>query len=357
MTSYAVVGGGWRAEFYIRLGLLAPERFEFIGAVVRNAERTQTLHEDYGIPTFESLSRLLKFKRPDFVVVAVSWDSNPEVVEELVKAGVPVLCETPPAPTDLALREMWNAVGESDLVHVAEQYLRLPGHAAKLVAINEGLIGTPTSVEISSTHGYHAVSMMRGFLQAGFEPCQIRANKFDAPLVDPLSRDGWSENLEAQMRGTTISTIDFGNGKSGLYNFVDNQWHNQLRHRRLVIRGSKGEIVDDKIISLGDGPSIVKSSFERYQLGYDLNLDGFDTEHISLNGKVIYRNPFVGLRFMDEEIAISTLLTEMALWVSGSGDGPYPLREACQDQLISLAIAESLELGTTVQTQRELWAK
>jgi hypothetical protein len=158
------------------------------------------------------------------------------------------------------------------------------------------------------------------------------------------------------MAKTTISLIDFGGGKSGIYNFVDNQWHNQLRHRRIVVRGSKGEIVDDAVIRLIDGPAITTSKIERYQLGYDLNLDGFDTEHLSFDGQVVFKNPFVGLRFMDEEIAIAQLMLQMADWINGSAQPPYPLSEASQDQLISLAMDESIASGKSVTTQKQDWA-
>ncbi len=357
MTSFAVIGGGWRSEFYIRLGQLMPERFELVGAVVRNPERAATLQADYGTSIFESVTALLQFSKPDFVIVAVSWDANPEIVQDFVAAGIPVLCETPPAPDLERLRTLWSAVGENELVQVAEQYLYLPGHAARLSVVKEGVIGAATSVEISSTHGYHAVSMMRGFLAAGFEPTRVNSQVFTSNLIDPLAREGWNRDLFAQPRSTTIATIDFGHGKSGLYNFVENQWHNQLRHRRIVIRGSAGEIVDNQVIALTDGPAIVESEFRRYQLGVDLNLDGFDTEHISLNGTVIYKNPFIGLRLMDEEIAIATMMVKMADWVLGASTPPYSLREACQDHLISLAIDESAKFGIPIETAREIWAK
>jgi predicted dehydrogenase len=356
VSSFAVIGAGWRSEFYIRLALLMPEKFELIGAVVRNSERGEALRADYGIPIFSSISALLQSTKPDFVVVAVSWSANPEVVREFVSMGIPVLCETPPAPDAVALRELWSEVGGSDLVQVAEQYLYLPGHAARLTVIQNGAIGEPTSVEVSSTHGYHAVSIARGYLSAGFEPTTVNAQVFTAPLIDPLSREGWNKDLMAKNRKTTIATIDFGGGKSAIYNFVENQWHNQLRKRRIVIRGSAGEIVDDKVIALTDGPAIVESEFSRYQLGYDLNLDGFDTEHISINGKVVFKNPFVGLRLMDEEIAIGAMMVGMAEWSHGNEKAPYPLREACQDHLVSLAIEESALRGIAITTERESWA-
>ena len=356
MTTIAIIGAGWRAEFYIRIAQLLPERFEIVGVVARKEDVRNALTQEYGVRTFSSISQLLSHKKPDYAVSSVSWDSNPSVVEELVKAGVHVLCETPPAPTIEALQKLWSAVGSSGMVQVAEQYLNLPGHSSRLAITKSGVIGDVTSVELSSTHGYHAVSIMRGFLQSGFEPTTITTRQFEAPLVNPLLRDGWNSDLSPQMAKTTISLIDFGGGKSGIYNFVDNQWHNQLRHRRIVVRGSKGEIVDDAVIRLIDGPAITTSKIERYQLGYDLNLDGFDTEHLSFDGQVVFKNPFVGLRFMDEEIAIAQLMMQMADWIDGNAQPPYPLSEASQDQLISLAVDESIASGKSVTAQKQDWA-
>jgi predicted dehydrogenase len=356
MTAIAIIGAGWRAEFYIRIAQLMPERFENIGVVARKENVRLSLEQEFGVRTFSSISELLSYKKPDYAVSSVSWDSNPSVVEELVAAGVYVLCETPPAPTVEALQNLWKAVGASGMVQVAEQYLHLPGHASRLAITRSGVIGEVTSVELSSTHGYHAVSLMRGFLQSGFEPTTIVTRQFEAPLVNPLSRDGWNSDLSPQLAKTTISLIDFGHGKSGIYNFVDNQWHNQLRHRRIVARGSRGEIVDDAVIRLTEGPAITTSRIERYQLGYDLNLDGFDTEHLSFDGKVVFKNPFTGPRFMDEEIAIAQLVVQMADWIEGKAKPPYPLNEGCQDQLISLAIDESIATGKSITTQKHNWA-
>ena len=356
MTSIAVIGAGWRAQFFIRLAKLMPEKFEIVGVVARKEDVRTALNLEFGVQTFASISQLLSYKKPDFVIVSVSGDANPEIVEELVAAGIHVLCETPPAPTLEALQRLWNNVGSSGLVQVAEQYMYLPGHATRLVITQSGVIGEVGSVEISSTHGYHAVSIMRGFLKPGFEPTTITTRQFEAPLVDPLARAGWNEDLTPKSAKTTISLIDFGPGKSGVYNFVDNQWHNQLRHRRIVVRGSRGELVDDSVIRLTDGPAITTSRIERYQLGYDLNLDGFDTEHLSFDGKVVIKNPFTGLRLMDEEIAIAQLMCQMADWLEGNSQPPYPLADACQDQLISLAIDESITTGKTVTTQKQAWA-
>ena len=199
--------------------------------------------------------------------------------------------------------------------------------------------------------------MIRGFLGIEYEPVTIRSSRFTAPLVDPLTRGSWTDDDAPKEAGTTLATMDFGDGRSGLYDFTDNQWHNQLRFRRVIIRGSRGEIADDDVVRLTGPRTIVRSSLVRSQLGYDLNLDGFDTEHISFDGRVVYRNPFLGLRLMDEEIAIGTLMLDTASWVRDEGPPPYPLAQGCQDQLISLAIDTATATGDPVTVGVEDWAR
>ena len=126
----------------------------------------------------------------------------------------------------------------------------------------------------------------------------------------------------AHQAETIIATVDFGTGV-GLYDFTANQWHNQLRARRIVVRGSHGEIVDDTVYRLADERTFISSPLIRRQLGYDLDLDGYDTDHISFNGDIVYRNPYIGLRLADDEIAVASLLSAVAKWCRQE-PGPLP---------------------------------
>jgi predicted dehydrogenase len=339
-----VVGAGWRAEMFWRLASALPD-VDCLGAVVRTPR-------DLPVPTFASLDEV----RPDFVVTAVPWDTNPAVVEDAVRRGLPVLAETPPAPDADGLRALWASAGGSGLVQVAEQYLLVPAHAARLAAVRAGIIGTPSQVQVSSTHQYHAVSLIRGFLGAGTGPVTVRASRTVAPLVDPLTRDGWTDDDEPKPATTTIATIDFGDGRSGVYDFTGNQWHNQLRFRRILIRGSHGELRDDEVVRQAAPRTIIRTPLVRRQTGYDLDLDGFETDTITLGGEVLFRNPFIGQRWNDEEIAIATLLRAMAAWVRGDGPPPYPLADGAQDHLIALAVEEAADRDSTVTTAPAPWA-
>ena len=354
--TFGIVGAGWRAEFFVRLARLLPDQLTLLGVSVRRSAAAEQLTRQWGIPAFLSPAELVQSRRPDFVISCVPPSANPEVVTVLAESGVPVLSETPPAPDLDGLRKLWARVGSRDLVQVAEQYLLMPGHAARRELVTRGVIGQPTSVQVSSTHNYHAVSMIRGLLGIGFGPVEVSASRFIGPLADPLSRSGWTGDRTPKDAATTLATMDFG-GASGLYDFTDNQWHNRLRLRRIVIRGSHGEIADDTVVRLVGERTILKSSMIRSQLGYDLNLDGYDTEHISFDGDVVYRNPYLGLRLMDEEIALASLLKATGAWARGDGPAPYPLAQGCQDHLIGLAIDESAATGARMVTAVEPWGR
>lgn len=354
-TTFGVVGAGWRAELLLSVARALPEDLRAVGVVVRRPDVARRMAATWAVPAYADVDELFTAARPDFVISSVTGAANPSVVTALVRRGVPVLSETPPADDADDLRALWAAVGASGLVQVAEQYLLMPGHAARLELVRRRLIGRPTSVHICSTHGYHAVSMTRGLLGTGFAPATVTARAFTSPLVDPLTRDGWTDDAAEKPATTTLATLDFG-GAVGHYDFTDNQWHNPLRTRRIVVRGSEGELVDDTVTRLAGPRTVLTSSIVRRQVGHDLDLDGYDTDHFSHDGTVLWRNDFFGRRWADEEIAIGTLLRRMAAWVRGEGPPPYPLAEACEDHLLSLAIDEAATTGQDVTTTREAWA-
>ena len=352
---FGVVGTGWRAQYFLRLASLLPAQLEVVGLVGRRPEVADQTARRWNVAAFGSLEELVAAQHPDFVVSAVPWAATPGVTQAAVELELPVLCETPPAPDLEGLRRLWQSVGASGLVQVAEQYHLMPSHASRLALARSGAIGKVTSVQVSSTHGYHAVALIRAYLGVGFESATVNAHTFVAPLINPLVRDAWTDDDQPKDATTTIATIDFG-GSMGLYDFTDNQWHNQLRSRRIVIRGSAGEIEDEEVVRLVGPRTIVRSPLVRRQTGYDLDLDAFDTDHISLGDKILYRNPFPGLRFNDEDIAISSMLTAMAAWCRDEGAPPYPLAEGCQDHLVSLAIEGSASSGAPVTMSVEAWA-
>jgi predicted dehydrogenase len=348
VTTFVLIGSGWRARMFLKVAReLGTVRCG--GAVVRTQRK-------FDVPAFTSMNDCLRELSPDFVLTATPSSVTPYVIADAVDRGLPVLAETPPAPDLDGLRALWSAVGDSGLVQVAEQYPMMPSHAARAALVATGAIGTPTQVQVSSTQHYHAVALIRSLLAAGRGPVSVRATRFTAPLVSPLSRAGWTDDEEAHPTTTTFATLEFGDGRSGVYDFTEQQTRNQLRFRRLTVRGSAGELHNDEVVRMTGPRTLVRTPLVRRQTGYDLDLIGYDTEHISFGSELLYRNPYPGRRWMDDEIAMATLLERTASWVRGEGPEPYSLAEGAQDQQIALAIEESAESDTTVTTSREAWS-
>jgi predicted dehydrogenase len=354
-TRFALVGSGWRSSVFQRMAYLMPDRFEVVGVVTRRAEAGHRVERQWGLPTFRDVDELIARDRPDFTVLSVPWPVTPDLARRLVAAGMPVLAETPPAPDLDGLRSLWTDVGGSGLVQVAEQYAMMPLHAARLDVVRAGLIGTPSSVLISSTHGYHAVSLIRRFLQVGLDAATVRAQTFTADLMDPITPDGWRHDLTPRPAESVLATLDFGDGRVGRYDFTANQWWNPLRPDHLIVRGSSGEICDETVVRMADPVTPVTSRIERATTGIGMNYEGLDLTHLTLDGAVVFRNEFEGARLSDDDISVADLLTRMGQWVRGAGEAPYPLAEACHDHRLNLAIEEAVATGQAVHTESERW--
>ncbi|GAA4267556.1 Gfo/Idh/MocA family protein [Frondihabitans peucedani] len=355
-TTYAILGNGWRAGVFLRLARDLPQRFRVTGVLARRPEAGADIERDFAVPTFRTLDETLAAERPDFVIVSVPWGVTPELIRTLVDRRIPVLTETPPAPDLDAMRSLWADIGSAGLVQVAEQYALMPLHAARLNLVREGVIGTPTSVHVSSTHLYHAVAMMRSFLDVAPGPVTVTSRTFGAPLIDPITPDGWTGATDEKEATTILSTLDFGQGRSGLYDFTDNQWWNPLRPDHLRIRGSKGEIDDETVVRMADPVTPVVSRIERVVSGHGMNYEGADLQHLTFEGRVAFRNEFEGGRLMDDDIGVAVLLDRVGAWTRDEGPAPYPLAEGLHDHHVGLALNEAAASGEAVTISEEPWA-
>jgi hypothetical protein len=356
-TTYLVVGTGWRAEPYLRLAAMLPDRFAVTGVVAHSPASQERARRDWGVEVHADLDAALAVQRPDFVVLSVPWPVTPVLVRRLVALGLPVLTETPPAPDLEGLHALWADVGASGLVQVAEQYALMPLDAARRALVAEGVIGAPSSVLVSSTHLYHAVATMRSYLGVGAdEPVEVVGRSYPSVLVDPLTPAGWTYDEEPHPAQNILAALDFGRGRVGRYDFTDNQWWNPLRPDHLLVRGSAGEISDTTVVHLADATTPVTSHLDRVSTGVGMDYQGLDLTHLTFEGRVVWRNDFQGARLTDDDLGVAVLLDRTGAWVREGGEGPYPLREACQDHAVGMAIEQAVTSGEVVRLERQPWA-
>lgn len=59
-VTFAMLGGGWRSEFYTRIANAAPERFCLRAVWIRNPEKAERYRQKYGVPVAASFEELLE---------------------------------------------------------------------------------------------------------------------------------------------------------------------------------------------------------------------------------------------------------------------------------------------------------
>ena len=296
MIKYGIIGAGWRSEFYLRIAHLYPDIFSVSGIYIRNSNKREEFSKNYNIPISNKLEDLLKSDF-DFIVSCVNKDSINETAQMLTDKGIAVLTETPVSTDTL-----------NGKIQVAEQFHFMPRNQAYKKIIDSGILGEVHQVQLSCCHDYHAASLIRFFLNINNEI----PTKTTVTLPDKVTRyNSRAGHIEPVMVDSEqkITVLNFGN-KTAIYDFNFEQYFSDIRASRIVIRGTKGEIINNTCTYLKDG---LPHSFEikRNCFGTEESLDGFSLLNITGNGEVLYTNPFKNSRLSDEEIAIATCLKKM----------------------------------------------
>ncbi len=352
---FSMVGGGFRAQFFMRIANALPQEFAVGGMVVRDEGKGKEMERQWNIATYRTLESLLEKEQPDFAILSVSRQASPEYLLKLAEAGIPVLAETPPAPDLPGLLTLHEQLAAKDArIQVAEQYQFQPMHAARLSVVQSGRLGSVTQATVSISHLYHAASLMRRYLGIGFEGAQIRAMRFEAPVVAGPDRSGPPREEQLVTLPRDLAWLDFG-GKLGIYDFTTNQHRSWIRSNHVSVRGDRGEIFDDRLNLLADFATPLHLELKRVNKGERENMEGHFLQGILAGEQWVYENPFAPARLYDDEIAVAACMRKMADYAAGGPDF-YGLAEALQDHYLGMMIEQAIRTGETVETVRQPWA-
>jgi predicted dehydrogenase len=350
---FAIIGGGWRAEFFLRIAQALPDRFHVTGVVTRKADRAQRLNSLFNIDAFQTPQELIDSRRPMFVVTSVPRQVNPDLVEQMAAAGLPVLSETPPAGTVERMNQLYEKVGRNGRVQVAEQFHLQPHHHARIAFVRSGKLGRIWHAQVSAGHGYHGISLIRRYLGVGFDNAKINGQSFKSRLVAGPGRGGAPKEESVRDSWQSMIFFNFG-GPVGVLDFSDDQYFSWIRGQRLLVRGERGEIIDHRATYLKDFRTPLDVTFDRLVAGQNGNLEGSYLKGIQAGEEWIYRNPLAPARLSDEEIAIGECLLRMAAYVEG-GESFYSLAEACQDTYLDLLSQQAVRTGEPVESAAQAW--
>lgn len=352
---FGIVGSGWRAECYLQIAKLIPEKFDVCGVVTRRDSRKVELESKWGIKVYNNIDSLLKENKPDFVVMAVAKDAAAGVIKELATKEIAILAETPPATKMDELIELNKIVTDHIKIQFAEQFFLQPMHASRLSILNSGKLGEVNYSHVSISHGYHAISLIRKTLGIHFENAVIKAVKHSFPVIEGPGRNGLPETEKIVNNEHIFALLDF-NGKVGFYDFEKNQHRSWIRAQRILVRGTRGEIDNTTVKYLKNYRTPIEFELRRQNAGENENLEGFYLKGILGGEEWLYYNPFLPARLSDEEIAIASCLDKMFTYVK-EGTDFYCLAEVSQDQYLALMIEEALNRNEPLITETQIWAK
>jgi len=310
---YVQVGLGYRAQA-LKGVVSGMAEVECVGWVLHKQRSAN-------VAVYTDLDRCLSEVRPDLVLNLAPTHSTASVLATAIRHGVPVVTGAPPGSTNGELDRLAEA-GESGMVQVSEHHPLMPGHAARLTGVANDMIGQVWQVQISGAQPVHAMALMRAYLGVGIVPAVVRGHRFSGDDI--------------------LASVDFGEGRSGIYDFSSDVTRNLLQAGRLLVRGSHGEISGDQVVRVEEHNLITTTYMQRH-------LEAHCTSHISLGDHVLWTNPWPERGWNDDEVAIAEFLTRTVAWVGGEGAGPYPLAESVYDARLGLAIAQAIEQDRTVE--------
>ncbi|MFA9380593.1 MAG: Gfo/Idh/MocA family oxidoreductase [Acetanaerobacterium sp.] len=350
---FLLVGSGWRAEFFLRAAMLLPSMFSVTGVVTQNPKMAQR-YSEWGFICRPSIDDALAARaKPDFAVVSVQSKAQPGVVLDLLGRGLPVLEETPAAPSLDALVEMAVSIPHGAKLQVAEQYHLRPDHAARINILRTGKLGRPVQALVSLTNNYHAISLIRRYLGISGIEADIRAQRFSVKGMPGHGRDGAPSEERPTAYPQTLATLDFGDAL-GIYNFEEAQHRSYIRSQHIQIKCERGEIDNNHIKYLLDYHTSMETPLLRRNKGEDENMEGAGLKGIIADGAWVYENPFHESRMTDDEIAVTECLARMAAYCAGGPD-LYSFAEAAQDAYFSQLIEEAVVSGHVVTAKRQPW--
>lgn len=339
--SFGIIGGGWRAEYYLRIAQQLPHLFHVAGVYVRNPEKRKQFKQRWNVPLYNSAEEAVANKQQQFVVLSISKTNATDELLELGKHQVPILAETPPAATMEQLIRLASQSSSFKHIQIAEQYIYQPLNAARLKIIESGLIGTANHVQVSLAHGYHAINLLRKWLNVHDEPCTITAIRHSAPVVEGPNRNYKPTEEKLIYPDHDLAIWQFASGKTALYDFCREQYFSPIRTPRVLIRGTKGEIVYNQV-SWTPSPGKYCSGLLTSKIaGLSGQIEPLAMQGIQFEGNWLYENPFYPAALSDEEIAIAQVLLNMNDFVS-DGTSFYSLQESLIDTYLSLKLEQSL---------------
>jgi predicted dehydrogenase len=352
----ALIGAGRRGRGdHLPVITRMADRFELVAVGDVDPEAAQVAAQ-HGARAYTSLRDLVRQERPDAAVVTVPGDAHHAVAWYLAEHGVPMLVETPIAPTRPMADLMIEAAARNRVeLEIAENYYRLPVERLKSAVIAAGTIGTISRLHrIFHEGGYHGMSLLRH--HAGGEPTSVLGIAHESPVIAHTDRMNRHHTREAWSMGV----IDFTSGALAVMSY-SNVIHARTLGRGQTgigqIDGTAGTILEDSIYvvppaAMETGARAVAHPIQRRTRSRDESASsGAGAEVLEAlfvelpSGTITWENPFARYNLTEGQVSIADELESLVRAVESGRAPDYGAERGRQDREMDLAMAESARLG------------
>ena len=347
----AVVGTGWRAEFYMRICQAVPDLFSLYG-IWYHSENGRKSVENYNVPQVSEFEEILKL-RPDFVVLSLNGAGMKEAFSFFSDRNIPMLIETFMLKDETELAEVYENL-KNARVQFAEQYMYQPLNAARLCVAQTGVLGDIYHVRMSIPTHHHPASLVRLFLNERERLPVISAKSYTHKLLKGPGRGGDPKDEELFEGRHEIVTYDYGD-KQAVNDFEDMQHRSFMRSNYFLVRGSRGEIVNEHVTYMLDALTPVEYDLKRVTAGAGVDLQGLFLRGVSA-GQLgwVFQNRFMPARLYDDEIAVAECMYQMTEYLE-NGKAFYGIEDVLTDIYFALLTDEALKTGQQVSAHKQAW--
>lgn len=345
----AVFGTGQRVEdYYAPIFRALSRELRWVGVWGRRPDRVAALARKADVPGYTDMDRLVEETRPDILLLCVNGHANGVLGRQLAEYGLPLFLETPIAEDPDVADEIIRLGREKKFpIEVSEQFHRRPVEEAKRLLIRNGVFGRILFAANDFVgHGYHGVSMIRSFIGLDRRVVKVSAAGTRAPILArvsgphfPIDQEEWESAL-----------LEFDNGSIGLFTFTSIAYYSNLRWLRTFrFFGEKGMGSNEDITLTPPGTD--DKTFVRLERVWREVEGGRALESIvaHTDPPSVWKNPFADRPLADEEqIATALCLRSLVNAVAEGAPPDYGPLQARTDQVVTLAIRQSIERGEPV---------
>lgn len=298
-----LVGSGYRAGFYLNIAL-QDKNIEIVKILCHSIESKEKM-EKLGYKATICFNEFLKGEY-DFVVVTIKKDLNYSMSKRLMDEGICVLQETPAFTNISDYNDIYNY---KDKLMIAEQYKYYKYYQSLKHLIDTNVFGDIYEVEISEVHDYHMTSVIRYLFNLDLSSFSIYGSKYKAKITK--TKDRYKEYHSGELKDLSGKHLVFDvDGIKIIYDFTGEEYRSPIRTKRLIIRGSRAELVDSRLRYLDEANEFKEKDLELVRVDEDLMAI---REVLYLSYDKFINNKNVSIKNEVEDAYISCVMNEFGL--------------------------------------------